>query len=148
MALADVTQPESLKDAFKGADVPFPLPPRNAHDVRLLPGGEMNMFCHFPLLVLKGIDFSTGHMFSFLPGDQNANGGLPPLFAGSRSGRMSCFPIPLQGVVGFWGLVVSTSPEVRQRSQADEPGVGAMVNFLKRLTRWHCHETRFHADKP
>ena len=40
----------------------------------ILPFGEMNMF-YFPLLVLKGIDFTTGMIFSFFPGDENANGG-------------------------------------------------------------------------
>ena len=32
--------------------------------------------CFF-LLVLQGVDFTTGHIFSFVPGDENADGGYP-----------------------------------------------------------------------
>ena len=36
---------------------------------------KMFLFLFFPLLVLLGIDFTTGNIFSFFPGDFSANEG-------------------------------------------------------------------------
>ena len=39
----------------------------------------------FPLLVLKGIDFTTGHVFSVFPGAEKANGDFRNLCSATRT---------------------------------------------------------------
>ena len=54
---------------------------------------EVKNIFYFPLLVLKGINFTTGHIFSFFPGDIFANG--TELFGGFDQDWFSFLGLPV-----------------------------------------------------
>ena len=85
-------------------------------------------FYGFPLLVLKGLNFSTGDMFSFCPGGGKANGGL--WLADSDIS----FWVGGHQLLRVWGSEAGYLPRVAMefaRPRLEEDGFAAVSTFLQ-----------------